>query len=51
MSFHLTTIEKLPLNIFTVLHYHQLLPDIPTTSGSSRKGSNAIFLGKSTYEK
>ena len=23
----------------------------PTTSGSSRKGSNAIFLGKSTYEK
>ena len=28
MSFHLTTIVKLPLNIFTVLHYHQLLPDI-----------------------
>ena len=28
MSFHLTTIVKLPLNIFTVFHYHQLLPDI-----------------------
>ena len=28
MSFRLTTIVKLPLNIFTVLHYRQLLLDI-----------------------